>query len=209
MKPFAYTRATEERAAIQTVASNTEAKFIAGGTNLLDLMKGGVTQPSQLVDITRLPLTKIEVISGGVRIGALAKNSDVANNQLIKERYPLLSEAFLQVPQHNCETWQVWVEICCKERAATTSPIRRCLAINANPVLVVPQLKGIIGFTLSWVQVTNVLRLILLICVWHWQRWMQRFAFKERTGYVQFPSPSFIGYQVIHQKLIPSCNKVS
>lgn len=95
MKPFAYTRATEERAAIQTVASNTQAKFIAGGTNLLDLMKEGVTQPSQLVDITRLPLGQIEVISGGVRIGALAKNSDVANNPLIKERYPLLSEAFL------------------------------------------------------------------------------------------------------------------
>jgi xanthine dehydrogenase YagS FAD-binding subunit len=95
MKPFAYTRATEERAAIQTVASNQEAKFIAGGTNLIDLMKEGVTQPSQLVDITRLPLTKIEVISGGVRIGALAKNSDVANNQLIQERYPLLSQAFL------------------------------------------------------------------------------------------------------------------
>jgi len=95
MKPFAYTRATEERAAIQTVASNTQAKFIAGGTNLLDLMKEGVTQPSQLVDITRLPLAHIEVISGGVRIGAIAKNSDVANNQLIKERYPLLSEAFL------------------------------------------------------------------------------------------------------------------
>jgi len=95
MKPFAYTRATEERAAIQTVASNTEAKFIAGGTNLLDLMKEGVTQPSQLVDITRLPLTLIEVIPGGVRIGAIAKNSDVANNQLIQERYPLLSQAFL------------------------------------------------------------------------------------------------------------------
>jgi xanthine dehydrogenase YagS FAD-binding subunit len=95
MKPFAYTRATEQGAAIQTVASNTEAKFIAGGTNLIDLMKEGVTQPSQLVDITRLPLAQVEVISGGVRIGALAKNSDVANNQLIKDRYPLLSEAFL------------------------------------------------------------------------------------------------------------------
>lgn len=95
MKPFAYTRATEERAAIQTVASNTQAKFIAGGTNLLDLMKEGVTQPSQLVDITRLPLTNIEVISGGVRIGAIAKNSDVANYPLIQERYPLLSQAFL------------------------------------------------------------------------------------------------------------------
>lgn len=95
MKPFSYVRATEHSTAIQTVAVDQKAKFIAGGTNLLDLMKEGVMQPDRLVDITRLPLEKVETISGGVRIGALARNSDVANNKLIRDRYPLLSQALL------------------------------------------------------------------------------------------------------------------
>jgi xanthine dehydrogenase YagS FAD-binding subunit len=71
-------------------------KFIGGGTNLLDLVKGGVEQPVRLVDITRLALADIsELPDGGVRIGALARNSDTANHPLIRQRYPLLSQALL------------------------------------------------------------------------------------------------------------------
>jgi len=95
MKPFAYTRAAEQEAAINTVSRDQGAKFIGGGTNLLDLMKENVEQPDQLVDINSLPLTKIAVISNGVRIGALARNSDVAYNATIRDRYPLLSQALL------------------------------------------------------------------------------------------------------------------
>lgn len=95
MKLFAYTRATEQDAAVNTVLRNQSAKFIGGGTNLLDLMKENVEQPNQLVDINLLPLTKIEVTRNGVRIGALARNSDVAYNAIIQERYPLLAQALL------------------------------------------------------------------------------------------------------------------
>lgn len=95
MKLFAYTRATEQDAAVNTVSRNQSAKFIGGGTNLLDLMKENVEQPNQLIDINSLPLTKIEVTRNGVRIGALARNSDVAYNAIIQERYPLLSQALL------------------------------------------------------------------------------------------------------------------
>lgn len=95
MKPFSYVRATEKGAAIQTVAGDRAANFIAGGTNLIDLMKGGVAQPDQLVDITRLPLADVTAISNGLRIGAMARNSDVANNRLVRDRYPLLSQALL------------------------------------------------------------------------------------------------------------------
>ena len=94
MKPFAYVRATEASTAIQAATSN-QTKFIAGGTNLLDLMKEGVEQPDRLVDITRIELSEIKPISNGVRIGALAKNSDTANHPLIRTRYPLLSQALL------------------------------------------------------------------------------------------------------------------
>lgn len=94
MKPFTYLRVTESGTAIQAATSN-QTKFIAGGTNLLDLMQDGIELPDRLVDITRIKLSQIESTSGGIRIGALAKNSDTANHPLIRTRYPLLSQALL------------------------------------------------------------------------------------------------------------------
>lgn len=95
MKPFAYTRATDANTAVKTVSAERTAKFIAGGTNLIDLMKENVEQPDRLVDITRLEFTKIEATPNGLRIGALVSNSDAANNQLVRERYPLVTQALL------------------------------------------------------------------------------------------------------------------
>jgi xanthine dehydrogenase YagS FAD-binding subunit len=95
MKPFLYTRATDAPTAVQAVMNEPAAKFIAGGTNLIDLMKEGVEQPDRLVDINRLELTRIEERDGGLRLGALAKNSDTANHRLVRERYPLVSQAIL------------------------------------------------------------------------------------------------------------------
>lgn len=78
------------------LAQQPATKFIGGGTNLLDLMKGGVEQPLLLVDISRLALADItELPGGGVRIGALASNTDAANHALIRERFPVLSQALL------------------------------------------------------------------------------------------------------------------
>lgn len=95
MKPFAYTRVTNSQAAVQAVVRDQTAKFIAGGTNLIDLMKEDVSQPGHLVDINRLELTRIEERDGGLRLGALARNSDTANHRLVRERYPLVSQAIL------------------------------------------------------------------------------------------------------------------
>ena len=94
MNPFAYTRATNQQAAIQAIAQQN-AKFIAGGTNLLDLMKEHVEQPTRLIDINRLEFTQIVERNGGLRLGALAKNSDTANHRLVRERYPLVTQAIL------------------------------------------------------------------------------------------------------------------
>ncbi len=79
------------------MAANPKAKFLGGGTNLVDLMKMGVERPEQLIDINRLDLAKVEELpnDGGLRIGALVRNSDLAENQLIISRYPVLSEALL------------------------------------------------------------------------------------------------------------------
>jgi xanthine dehydrogenase YagS FAD-binding subunit len=95
MKPFAYTRVTNNEAAVQAVVRDQTAKFIAGGTNLIDLMKEDVIQPSHLVDINRLELTRIEEREGGLRLGALGRNSDTANHRIVRQRYPLVSQAIL------------------------------------------------------------------------------------------------------------------
>jgi xanthine dehydrogenase YagS FAD-binding subunit len=93
---FQYARANDVGDAVRQMAADPNAKFIAGGTNLLDLMKIDVERPARLIDITRLPLTKIEeTADGGLRIGALVPNSDLAWNTLIAERYPVLASAIL------------------------------------------------------------------------------------------------------------------
>jgi len=72
------------------------SRYIAGGTNLLDLMKENVTRPAHLIDITRLPMNDIEeTADGGLRVGALVSNSDLAWHPLVQQRYPLLSQAIL------------------------------------------------------------------------------------------------------------------
>ena len=97
MYPFTYSRATDPNAAVNALADSPKTKLLGGGTNLVDLMKMGVETPNRLVDITRLDLAKIELLPDGkgVRIGALVRNSDLAEHPLIAERYPVLSQALL------------------------------------------------------------------------------------------------------------------
>jgi xanthine dehydrogenase YagS FAD-binding subunit len=95
MRPFTFTRASNNQNAIEAVVRDRAARFIAGGTNLVDLMKEDVEQPDHLVDINRLALTHIEECDGGLRLGALARNSDTANHRLVRERFPLVSQAIL------------------------------------------------------------------------------------------------------------------
>ena len=95
MTPFEYTRPTTVSEAIQAIGDGQSAHFIGGGTNLLDLMKMGVEQPTHLVNINQLPLAAIEEHEGGVRLGALASNTNVANHELIRTRYPGLAQAIL------------------------------------------------------------------------------------------------------------------
>jgi xanthine dehydrogenase YagS FAD-binding subunit len=96
MNPFTYSRAADPGQAVTAISGKSRVKFLGGGTNLIDLMKMGVETPDELVDINRLPLAQIEELPDKrVRIGALARNSDVAENELIKSRYPVLSQALL------------------------------------------------------------------------------------------------------------------
>jgi len=96
MNNFEFSRATDVADAVRQITTEPGAAFIAGGTNLIDLIKEGVTKPSRLVDITRQGLDRIEDTSdGGLRIGALVPNSDLAYHPEIAKRYPLLASAIL------------------------------------------------------------------------------------------------------------------
>lgn len=95
MNRFEYTRAGTVQEAVQALAADPAARFIAGGTNLVDLMKYNVERPGRIVDITRLPLDEIVQHDGGLRLGALVPNATVAYDPLVNERYPLLASALL------------------------------------------------------------------------------------------------------------------
>src|SRR4028118_201517 len=95
MKSFKYSSATDAASAVRTVSANQTAKFLAGGTNLIDLMKEYVERPSELVDISRLNLVQIRSTLNGISIGALAKNTDTANHPPGRQNYPPLARARL------------------------------------------------------------------------------------------------------------------
>jgi xanthine dehydrogenase YagS FAD-binding subunit len=93
---FRYARASDVTDAVRQIAADPQAKFIAGGTNLIDLMKDDVERPTRLIDITRLPLKTVEeTAEGGLRIGAMVPNSDLAYHPLVAQRYPMLASAIV------------------------------------------------------------------------------------------------------------------
>ena len=94
MKPFTYERAADAKAAVKAVAENPGAKFLAGGTNLLDLMKLEIERPTHLVDVGRLPFAGIEATAeGGLRIGGAMTNAKLAAHPKVRELYPVLARA--------------------------------------------------------------------------------------------------------------------
>ncbi len=97
MRPFSYRSADSVDTALALLAEHDgQARFVAGGTNLVDLLKLDVERPSRLVAIGRLPLDGIvETDDGGIRVGATARNSDVAAHPLIRERYPVVAQAIV------------------------------------------------------------------------------------------------------------------
>src|SRR5687767_2366578 len=96
MRPFSFERATTPAAAAAAAARNQGAKFVAGGTNLLDLMKLEIENPTHLIDVNDLALNKIEALpDGGLRIGALVRNTDLAADARVRREYPLLARSLL------------------------------------------------------------------------------------------------------------------
>jgi xanthine dehydrogenase YagS FAD-binding subunit len=141
MRPFAYERAADEAGALALVAGADGARYLAGGTNLVDLMKLEVVTPSLLVDIRGLAEDAIEhTADGGLRIGALVTNSDLAADRAVRERYPLLAQAVLAgasgqlrnlatvggnlLQRTRCAYFQDVTKPCNKRRAGSGCPAR-------------------------------------------------------------------------------------
>jgi xanthine dehydrogenase YagS FAD-binding subunit len=95
MRPFEYVRAADAASGVAAVAGVPGAKFLAGGSNVVDLMKEDVERPTRLVDIRHLPLRQIQRTRAGLSVGALATNTETANHPLIRENYPLLTQAIV------------------------------------------------------------------------------------------------------------------
>jgi xanthine dehydrogenase YagS FAD-binding subunit len=96
MQPFSYTTADDAQLALRLASAEPRSRYVAGGTTLIDLMKLDVEQPTQLIDITALPLADInELRDGTLRVGAMVRNSDLAHNEIVRRRYPVLSQALL------------------------------------------------------------------------------------------------------------------
>ncbi|MEU6366440.1 xanthine dehydrogenase family protein subunit M [Streptomyces sp. NPDC046931] len=96
MKGFGYLRPTGVEEAVEAYAAHPGAHYLAGGTNLVDLMKLGVETPGVLIDVGRLPLDSVEELpDGALRVGATVRNSDLAAHPLVRDRYPVLSQALL------------------------------------------------------------------------------------------------------------------
>lgn len=96
MKPFTFIQANSTAEAVAEIASHSAAKFIGGGTNLVDLMREKIEQPDVVIDVTHLPLSMIEEQEdGSIKIGAMVRNSHLAADTMIRQRYPFLSQALL------------------------------------------------------------------------------------------------------------------
>jgi xanthine dehydrogenase YagS FAD-binding subunit len=167
MNAFAYRRVSSISDALTSIAAHHHGKYLGGGTNLVDLMKMGVEQPAALIDVTRLPLTAIEEYRGGVRIGATVRNSAVAGNPLIQQRYPVLAQALLagaSAQIRNMAT--VAGNLLQRTRCSYFYDRATANAINARQDRVARPSAGITECIRSWAPATNASRLIRAIWPW-------------------------------------------
>jgi hypothetical protein len=185
MNRFEYIRADSITQAIQALAT-PNAQALAGGTNLVDLMKYDVAKPARVVDINRLPLRTIEeAADGGLKIGALVSNSDLAWEPRIVKRYPLLASAILAF---------------CSVHAVTISMIPRPPATSGSRAAAAQPSTASIASTPSLARAISALPFIPLTCVWRWPRSMRLSTWRGPKADARCPSASFTDCR----KIVPS-----
>ncbi len=155
MQPFSYVRADRVEDAI--AASGPEARFLAGGTNLVDLMKNRVERPERVVDISRLPLDGVsETKDGGVRIGALVRNATARTIPWCASATRSSRRRCSRAPRRSCATWPPPAATCCSARAAPISSTRRSTpATSASPARAARRSGAATACTRSWARASS------------------------------------------------------
>jgi CO/xanthine dehydrogenase FAD-binding subunit len=167
MQAFQYTKVRDIEGALGAGAA-AGVKFIAGGTTLIDLMKLYVEQPTTVVDINSLPMDKIErTADGGLQIGAMVRNSDVAHDATVQQEYPVLAQALLSGASPQLRNMATTGEISCSARAATTFAIPLTPATSALLGRAVRRSMGTTVSMRSWARASIALPRIRRI--WRWR----------------------------------------
>lgn len=160
--------AIKAQAKSSTAQNGAEVRFIAGGTNLIDYMKLNVERPRQLIDINNLPLDKIETTAdGGLKLGALARNADVAHDPTVKAQYVVLSQALLAGASPQLRNMATTGGICCRRRAAFIIETQQRHVTSASPAPAVPPLAAIIACWRFSVLVSTALQVTPLTKMLH------------------------------------------
>ena len=200
---FQYSRAADVTDAVRQIAAEPGAKFVAGGTNLIDLMKEEVERPSRLIDISRLPLNTVEATAdGGVRIGALVPNSDFAHHPLIAQRYPMLASAILAGASAQLRNMASTGGNLLQAPAAITSTTRRRLAISAFRAAAARPSMGSIACTRSSAPANPVSQHIHPTCAWRLRHWLPLFGWRAPEANARLRSRIFIACRAIRRSAI-------
>jgi CO/xanthine dehydrogenase FAD-binding subunit len=172
---FEYARASDVANAVRLVAADAGAKFIAGGTNLIDLIKRDVERPTRLIDISRLALNKIEeTAKGGLRIAALVPNSDLAYHPLVEQRYPVLASAILAGASPQLRNMASTGGNLLQRTRAIISMTRRRRATSASRAAAAPPSTASTACTRSSARAMPALRPIRPTCAWRSRCWRRR-----------------------------------
>lgn len=147
MRAFDYLRADDRGQAIGAAAEHTAARYLGGGTNLVDLMRENIEQPATLIDVTALASEITETDEGGLLIGAGVTNSALAADQRVRRRYPMLARALLTGASARSATWPRSAVMCCSVRAASISMTPRHTATSVRPVAAVMPSRASIAIT--------------------------------------------------------------
>ena len=213
MHTFEFIRPADQAAAIATAAQSKTAqqgadvRFLGGGTTLIDLMKLNVETPARVLDINRLPLDKIEATSdGGVKIGAMVRNSDLANHAMLQKDYSARRKPSSKAPRHRSATWPLSPATCCSERVASTSATTRWPATSASPAPDALRSPATIARLPSWARASIASLRIHPTCAWPWRRWKQPYTFRDRTAHVRSRSAISIFCPVTHRIARPCWN---
>jgi CO/xanthine dehydrogenase FAD-binding subunit len=187
MRAFGYTVADSPADAVQIVAGTPNSTFVAGGTDLLNLMKDDVEPHDHLVDVNQLDIAGVVAGDTGLRVGGLARMRQVAEHPVVRRDYPVLSQALLASASPQVRNMAAIGGTCCSAPDAATSGIPARRVTSATPAPVAQRSPGTAGDTRSSAVATTASLRIPRTWQWRWWLWTRPCTYSARTA--TEPSP--------------------